>query len=141
MPDAGSIATIRSAVETILPASADRPAAADLDVHRHVVDLIEMALPGFVDLIAALLNAYAGGAPFSGLTADERSAVLRAMCTDESQDVRDAVDALLVFTYGGMHSEWTGYDRASGNLRAPAVWAEMGYGGPVRGHPDYREDA
>jgi hypothetical protein len=51
------------------------------------------------------------------------------------------VDALLVFTYGGMHSEWTGYDRARGALRAPAVWADMGYGGPARGHPVYREDA
>jgi hypothetical protein len=141
MPDPHSIATIRAAVETILPRAGDRAGAADLDVDRHVVELVEMALPGFVDLIAALLNAYAGGAPFSELAPDERTAVLRAMCTDESQDVRDAVDALLVFTYGGMHSEWTGYDRASGALRPPAVWAEMGYGGPVRGHPAYREDA
>lgn len=136
MPDDASIATLRAAVETIVPG------AAELRVHEHVVHSIESATPGFVDLTAILLDAFAAdvrpGATFVELSLAERGEVLRLMTNGETQDLRDAVDALLVFTYGGMYSEWTGYDRATNHLRPPAVWGTLSYHGPVDGIPDYR---
>ena len=145
MPDPNAIETIRAAVDTITPATADFPGALALGADRHVIDMLELGLPGITDMFAALLDAYAGevraGASFVALTPDERSAVLRAMSTDESQDIRDAVDALIVFGNGASFSEWSGYDRASGDLRAPTTWSYVGFHGPVHGHPDYRENA
>lgn len=144
-PDTASLDAIRAAVDTIVPATETLPGALAMGVDRHVVDLIEQSFPGFVDLIAALLNAYATdvspGTPFAELAHAERSAVLRAMSIDDSQDVRDAVDAIIVFTSGGSYSEWTGYDRATGSLKAPPTWSHTGFHGPTHGHPDYREDA
>ena len=58
------------------------------------------------------------------------------MSEEESQDIADALGGLLVFAYGGMYSEWTGYDRESGTLERPAAWDRMGFLGPSRGHPD-----
>ncbi len=141
MPDQASLDAIRAAVDTIVPPSDGMPGALAMGVDRHVVDLIEQSFPGFVDLIAALLNAYAmdAGAPFADLSSDERSAVLRAMSTDESQDIRDAVDALIVFTSGGTYSEWSGYDRETGRLQPPPTWSHTGFHGPSLGHADYRE--
>ena len=98
-------AAIRAAVETIAPAREGRPGGVELGADRHVVDLIDLALPGFVDMIGMLLDAYAtdvrAGASFVELSPDERGEVLRLMASGEIQDVRDAVDALFVFTYGG----------------------------------------
>ena len=143
MPDEASLDAIRAAVDTIVPAAEGMPGALAMGVDRHVVELIEKSFPGFVDLIAALLNAYAAdaGAPFAELSPDDRSKVLRAMSTDESQDIRDAVDALIVFSNGGSYSEWSGYDRATGELKAPPTWSHVGFPGPSVGHPDYRVDA
>lgn len=144
MPDEASLDAIRAAVDTIVPPAAGLPGALAMGVDRHVVDLIEQSFPGFVDLIAALLNAYAievGGTPFAELASDDRSKVLRTMSTDESQDIRDAVDALIVFTTGGSYSEWSGYDRESGDLNAPPTWTHTGFHGPSLGHADYRENA
>ena len=145
MPDDASLDTIRAAVDTIVPATGDLSGALAMGVDRHVVELIEQSFPGFVDLIAALLNAYSmdvrADASFTELSLDERSTVLRAMSTDDSQDIRDAVDALIVFTNGGTYSEWSGYERATGKLSAPPTWSHVGYHGPTHGHPDYREDA
>ena len=142
MPDQASLDAIRAAVDTIVPRAQGMPGALAMGVDRHVIDLIEQSFPGFVDLIAALLNAYAmeAGAPFEDLSSDERSAVLRAMSTDESQDIRDAVDALIVFTSGGTYSEWSGYDRATGKLQPPPTWSHTGFHGPSLGHADYREN-
>lgn len=145
MPDAASLDAIRAAVDTVVPEAEGLPGALAMGVDRHVVDLIEQSFPGFVDLIAALLNAYAAdvkaGASFAELTPDERSKVFRIMSTDPSQDIRDAVDALIVFTSGGSYSEWSRYDRAAGLLAgAPPTWAHVGFHGPSHGHPDYRED-
>ena len=145
MPEQAALETIRAAVDTITPATADFPGALALGADRHVIDMLELGLPGITDMFAALLDAYAGelraGATFVALDAQERSAVLRAMSTDESQDIRDAVDALIVFGNGASFSEWSGYDRVSGDLRAPASWSYVGFHGPVYGHPDYRDDA
>lgn len=145
MPDAASIEAIRAAVDTVVPAGEGLPGALAMGVDRHVVDLIEQSFPGFTDLIAALLNAYAMDVKpdtiFADLSPDERSTVLRNMSTDESQDIRDAVDALIVFTSGGSYSEWSRYERASGKLSsAPPTWAHVGFHGPSHGHPAYRED-
>lgn len=144
VPEESALAAIRAAVEAIVPSVDGRPGAADLGVERHVARSLEGYLPGFADLLGTLLDAYAtdvrAGTAFVELTLDERTAVLRLMCAEESSDLRDLVDALLVFTYGGMYSEWTGFDPATGGLTPPAVWADMGYAGPVDGHPDYRAE-
>ncbi len=136
MPDESSVATIRAAVEAIVPG------AAALRVHEHVAHSIESATPGFAELTAILLDAFATdvrpGSTFVDLSLPERGEVLRLMTNGETQDLRDAVDALLVFTYGGVYSEWTGYDRATSTLTPPDVWARSGYHGPVDGVPDYR---
>ena len=79
------------------------------------------------------------GATIQDLSLDERREVARLMSREESEDVQDMVDALLLFTFGGMYSEWTGYDRATKTLTRPAVWDDMGFHGPVDGHPDHRD--
>ena len=135
-------AAIRAVVETIAPARDGRPGGVDLGADRHVVELIDLALPGFVDMIGMLLDAYANdvraGATMVELSLDERGRALRALASEEFQDARDVVDAMFVFTFGAMCSEWSGYDRATGRLDPPAAWTTMGYHGPVDGGADYR---
>ena len=141
MPEPETLAAIRAAVEAVAPATDSLSGAADLGVQDHVVALVDQSLPGLIDMVAALLNAYAAEVrpvPFAELSIDERSRVIRTMSTDDSQDIRDAVDAILVFTFGGLFSEWTGYDRATRRLTPPASWKAAGFHGPVHGHPDYR---
>src|SRR6266487_1331320 len=115
MPEESALATIRAAVDAIVPAVDGRPGAVEMGVDRHVADLIDLAFPGFVDLVAILLDAYASdlrpGTSFVGLTIDERGEVFRQLSNEPTQDSRDVIDALLVFTYGGVYSEWTGLDR------------------------------
>src|SRR2546426_10608037 len=141
MPDEGSLATIRAVVEVIAPPTVNAPGGAELGVHHHVADAIEAAFPGFVDMVAMLLDAYASdvraGSPFSGLDLEERGRVLEAMAREETQDMQEIVGALFLFTYGGVYSEWTGYDRTIGELRPPPTWAALGYRGPVLGNPRY----
>jgi hypothetical protein len=143
MPEAAALESIRAAVEVLVPPVDGEPGAADLGVDRHVAEAIEQYLPGFVDLLGTLLDAFAAdlqaGATFVSLTVDERSRVLRAMCREEGPDMQDIVDGLMVFTYGGMYSEWTGFDRATGTLEPPDVWASIGFGGRSDGHGEYRE--
>jgi len=145
MPMESSLAAIEAAVDTLVPTGeGGGGGAAELGVQRHVVDSIELALPGFVDMFAMLLDAYAAdvrpGSTFVDLDPEERGTVIRAMAREEGQDMREMVGALFLFTYGGMYSEWTGYDRATGRLKPPEVWAELGFRGPVRGNPVYRDD-
>jgi hypothetical protein len=143
MPEPASIEAVRAAVEAIVPEAGDRPGGAELNVHLHVVDALDRFLPGFVDLAATLLDAYAvdvrPGASFIELRPEERLEVIRAMSLEDNADMRDVVDGLLLFTYGGMYSEWTGYDRETGRLDEPRVWEAVGYHGPSDGHPAYRE--
>jgi hypothetical protein len=142
MPDEGVIRTIRAAVEAIVPSVDGRPGGVDLGVERHVVRSIELYVPGFADLLATLLDAYAADVrretAFADLEPEERREVLRFMSLEEAPDLQDCVDGLLVFTYGGMYSEWTGHDRATGRLTHPRAWADLGYGGPSEGRPGYR---
>ena len=136
--------TIRAAVEVIVPPTEDSPGGADLGVQDHVTEVLDRLSPGFVDLAATLLDAYAvdvrPGVAFRDLTLEEKGRVLKDISRESSQDLIDVVSGLLVFAYGGMYSEWTGYDRASKTLEPPSVWERMGYQGPVSGHPKYRED-
>lgn len=145
MPDPASLETLRAACDTVAPATDGMPGAIDLRSHVHVVDMLEQGLPGITDMIAALLNAYAAdislGTPFKDLSHEDRGKVFRAMSNDDSQDIRDAVDALIVFACGGTFSEWSGYDRTTGTVEPPPTWAAVGFHGPVHGHPNYREDA
>jgi len=144
MTDPDTLATLRAAVETIAPGTEGMPGAVDVGSDQHVADMLDLGLPGITVMIAALLDAYAadvkGGTAFKDLSIEDRGRVVRAMSTDESQDIRDAIDAIIVFGCGGLFSEWSGYDRASRALKAPAVWAAAGFHGPVHGHPNYRED-
>jgi len=132
-------------VEVLTPTTADGPGGAELDVHRHVADSIDAALPGFLDMLVMLLDAYAGdvraGASFATLEPDERDRAMKAMAVEESQDMRELVGALFLFTFGGLYSEWTGYDRATGQLTPPWTWEALRYRGPVRGNPGYRPEA
>jgi hypothetical protein len=143
MPDEAALATISAAVEAIVPSVEGRPGGAELGVAKHVAEAIELYLPGFVDLLVTLLDAYArdvrSDAMFADLSPDERREVLREMSKEESPDMQDIVDGLLVFTYGGFYSEWSGYDRQTRMLDPPAAWSDMGYHGPSLGVPDYRE--
>jgi hypothetical protein len=145
MPDPSSLETLRAAVDAVAPSIDEMPGALAARADEHIATLLEQNLPGSLDMLAALLNAYAmdvrAGAAFVDLSLEERGVVFRKMSTDESQDIRDVVDALLVFTFGGTYSEWSGYDRATGDLKAPPSWAASGFHGPVPGHPDYRVDA
>lgn len=145
MPDPASVEAIRAAVQAIIPPTGDRPGAAELRVHLHVAEALDRFLPGFVDLAATLLDAFAEdvreGASFMDLSLEERTEVLRAMSLEENADMRDIIEGLLAFSYGGMYSEWTGYDRDTGDLRPPAAWEAMGFPGPSSGHPSYREQA
>jgi Gluconate 2-dehydrogenase subunit 3 len=143
MPDEAAIRTIRAAVEAIVPSVDGRPGGADLGVERHVVESFERYVPGFAELLARLLEAFASdvraGVGFADLEPDERREVLRLMSREESSELQDCVDGLLVFTYGGFYSEWTGLDPASGRLDPPSVWRDMGHGGPSDGHRVYGE--
>lgn len=139
----GAVA-IRAAVEAIGPPVDGRLGALDVGADRHVIQAIDQALPGFVDMIGLLLDAFAhdvrAGAAMADLSLEERGRVLRLLAREEGQDAKDVVDALFVFTYGAMYSEWSGYDRATGRLRPPATWSSAGYHGPVDGIPEYRTD-
>jgi hypothetical protein len=144
MPEPASIEAVRAAVEAIVPSLPHRAGGTELDVHLHVAAALDRFLPGFVDLAATLLDAYATDvrtdASFTELTPEERTHVLRAMSLEEGADIQDIVDGLLVFAYGGMYSEWTGYDRATGTLHPPRAWVALGFHGPSDGHPDYRPE-
>ncbi len=136
MPEPESLATIRAAVEAILPSGIE------VGADRRVAELVDVALPGFPDMMAALLDAFAmdvrPGAAFRELSLEERGRVIRAMSSEESQDIRDAIDGIFVFSVGAVYSEWSGYDPATETLTPPASWERVGFRGPSRGHPDYR---
>src|SRR5213595_1896677 len=74
MPDPQSAETIRAVVETLLPAAEGRTGGLDLRADEHVVQQVELYLPGFSDMAAALFDAYAAGvragASFVGLSED-----------------------------------------------------------------------
>jgi len=139
MPDESSLATLRAAIEAIAPPVDGQPGAAEIGVEDHVVHQIEMYLPGFTEMLGALFDAYAmdvrAGAAFTELTPEERGEVFRLMASEDAQDIREAIDAVFVFTLGGLYSE----SRAQPGERG-VTWDRVGYGGPSLGHPAYREE-
>ena len=137
MPDESALVTLRAAIEAVAPPVDGQPGAVELGVEDHVVEQIEMYLPGFTEMLGALLDAFAmdvrAGVPFAELSLEERGEVFRLMASEESQDIREAVDAIFVFTLGGVYSE----SRTPAGER-PASWDRVGYAGPSFGHPEYR---
>jgi hypothetical protein len=133
--------TFRALVDTIMPARDGRPGAAELGVHAHVAEALDLLIPGFSALAVMLLDAYAAdirpGALFAELAPTERDEVVRAMARERSQDLQELVGAILVFTVGAMFNERMSYDRTTGRLDPPATWAEVGFRGPSLGHPRY----
>jgi hypothetical protein len=142
MADPESAATIRAVIEVLLPAVEGRAGALDVNTDQHAVDQLDKYLPGFPDMAAALFDAYAAGvrpgAFFRDLSVDERLQALQEMASDESQDIREALDAVTVFAIGGAYSEWP--DRRHDPPR-PRTWDDAHYPGPSDGSPDYREGA
>jgi hypothetical protein len=134
--------TLRSAVEVAFPGGDGIPAGLEAGADRHIADALDSALPGAVDLLAALLDASAaehGGADgFAAMAPDGRERVLRAMLREPVADVRELAESILLFGAGAIFSEWGGYDRETGTLTRPAVWTAIGFGGPSLGHPEYR---
>src|SRR6185437_14468584 len=96
--DADVMATVRAAVEAIVPPVDGFPGAAETGVERHVVHSLELFVPGFAQLLVTLLDAYAvdvrAGVTFTELTVEERGRVLRLMSAEDSPDLQDIVDAL-----------------------------------------------
>jgi hypothetical protein len=140
MADPDSAATIRAVVEALLPATEGRAGALDVDADLHAVDQLDKYLPGFPDMAAALFDAYASGvkpgASFKELSIEERVQAMREMASDESQDIREALDAVTVFAIGGAYSEWSARHQ---DPPRPRTWDDTGYPGPSDGYPDYRE--
>jgi len=137
MADPESAATVREVVDTILPSDEGRTGGLAVGADEHAVQQLDLFLPGFPDMAAALLNAYATGvkpgATFNELSTEERIQVFRDMSTDEAQDIREALDAIVLFAAGGTYSE------AGGKGDRPATWDDVGYPGPSDGYPEYRE--
>jgi hypothetical protein len=140
MADPERAETIRAVVEVLLPPSEGRAGALDVDADEHAVDQLDKYLPGFPDMAAALFDAYAGGvrpgASFKELSVDERVKALGEMAADESQDIREALDAVTVFAIGGAYSEWPARHE---DPPRPRTWDDTGYPGPSDGYPEYRE--
>ncbi len=138
MPEESSLVTLRAAIEAIAPPVDGRPGGLESGAEAHVVEQVELYLPGFTDMLAALLEAYAGdvrpGASFTELTPEERGEVFRIMGSEDSQDLREAVDAVFVFTLGAVYSE-----SSAPRGERPAAWDRVGFAGPSDGHPDYRD--
>lgn len=137
MPEEDSLVTLRAAIEAISPAVDGQPGGVELGVEHHVVHQMELYLPGFTDMLAALLDAYAmdvrAGAGFAELSPQEGGEVFRLMAAEDSQDIREALDALFAFALGGVYSESV----AAPGERGPS-WDRLGFAGPSYGRPDYR---
>jgi hypothetical protein len=145
MPDQAALDAIKAVVQTIAPRTEAGPGAADMDVHRHVAESIDAALPGFVPMLVMLLDAYAAdvraGAAFVDLSREERGGVLRTMAGEQTQDMKEIVGALFLFTFGGMFSDWSGYERSARTLNPPWTWEALRFRGPAPGHPIEERDA
>ena len=139
MADPQSANTIRAVVDTILPSAEGRTGGVELGADQHAVEQLDKYLPGFPDMVAALFDAFASdertGASFTDLSPQERGNVLRAMASDESQDIREALDSVTIFALGGAYSEWSARGETPPR---PRVWDEIGYPGPSEGYPEYR---
>lgn len=140
-----TVETLRAAVDTIVPSVDGAPAASELNAHHHLIEVLDKALPSGADLVASLLDVIAGQTTpetrFVDLDDKERGKVFDALAATGLQDLRDAVDAILIFTLDAVYSEWSGLDRSTGSLSPPKSWTRLGYHGPVLGVPKYRANS
>lgn len=131
--------TLRAVVEIAFPAGDGIPSGLSVKAEDHIRDAIELLLPGASDLLAALLDGGAmerGVASFVELGAEDRAEVFRSMLAEPVADIREAAEAVLLFGFGAIYSEWGNY--TNGTLTRPGVWDTIGYAGPVEGHAEYR---
>jgi hypothetical protein len=138
MPDA--MDTLRAVVDLAFPEGDGIPSGLSVKAEEHIRDGIELILPGATELLTALLDGGAmerGADSFLALPADGREHVFRAMLADPVADIRETAEAVLLFGFGAIYSEWSSYDPSSRTLTRPPVWDTVGYDGPVLGHPDY----
>jgi len=132
--------TLRAAVEVVLPAGDGIPSGIEVHAEEHIRDGLELSMGGASDLLAALLDGAAterGASDFVSLDEPGRLAVIRAMLSEEIADIRELAEAILVFGFGAVYSEWSGY--RTGTLEPPRVWKTIGFGGPALGYPRYRD--
>ena len=131
-------AALRALVDVVLPRHAGLEAASERGVHEHVAACLEAMQPGSVRMLILLLDIHArnvdSAARFADLGPEGRARVFSDLAVDDADEIRDAVDGVLLFTLGGYFSDWSGYDRASRRLDAPPVWRRVGYRGPSEHH-------
>ncbi len=132
--------TLRAVVELAFPEGDGIPSGSSVRAEEHIRDGIELILPGATDLLAALLDGGAmerGAESFVALSREDRDAVFRAMLAEPVADIREAAEAVLLFGFGAIYSEWSSYDATARTLTRPPVWDTIGYDGPVLGHPEH----
>jgi hypothetical protein len=119
--------TFAAAADTILPGSSAK------GIHEKVAGLFDGALGGYPVMIVGLLDAFASdvrtGVAFADLTDEERSEVFKLMMAEESVDIQDVLDGLMLFTMGQTYSE--------NNPGHEEAWKRIGYHGPSEGIPNY----
>lgn len=118
--------TFAAAADTILPGSKE------LGVHERVVQLFDRAMEGYSLMVVGLLDAFASdvsaGMRFAELSDNQRSQVFKLMMQEESSDIQDVLDGLMLFTMGQNYTEnHPGHEQ---------VWKRIGYHGPSEGVPD-----
>jgi hypothetical protein len=130
--------TLRALVDTVLPQTGGLPPASAVGADRRVRDCLDLLQPGATRLLFLLVDMYTRGevgfGAFPELPQDKRDRVLHALADEDDDDLRDAVDAVLVFALNGYLTEWNRYDPQTAELHRPHVWDRMGYHGPSLGH-------
>lgn len=120
------IANLQSVCDTILPGSSES------GIHAKVAELFNTAMPGFPTLVSALLDGFAmeevPGITFRELDPEAKDRVIEKMSVDPSNDVKDVIDGLFLFTLGQNYNET--------HPNREQVWARIGYHGPSEGIPD-----
>lgn len=129
---------LRAVVDVIVPDTDGHPSASALGVHLRLASCLEMAQPGATSLLVLLLDMYARvqrpDATFAELTPMQQDSVLRELSADESDELRDLVDVVHVYTLNGYFSDWPGCRPETGDFTAPPIWQAMGYHGPSLEH-------
>lgn len=126
MWDEDVVANLKSACDTILPGSSQ------FGIHDKVAELFNTAMPGFPVLVSALLDGFAmeeaPGVTFRELDPEAKDRVIEKMSIDPSNDVKDVIDGLFLFTLGQNYNET--------HPKSEQVWSRIGYHGPSEGIPD-----
>lgn len=126
MWDEDVVANLQSACDTILPGSSQ------FGIHHNVADLFNTAMPGFPVLVSALLDGFAmeeaPGVTFRDLDPAAKDRVIEKMSVDSSNDVKDVIDGLFLFTLGQNYNET--------HPKSQQVWSRIGYHGPSEGIRD-----